>query len=408
MPAPAPLLAVLLVVAQVPEDTVADPEILGTPADWSIRGVAATRPTLELPAATKVFEEPSSGSTVVMTFAGGRVPVWTTRLGWAQILVGDSVGWVEIEPTGELEVRPFPPEPAQAPPPVPYPDPELVAAARQQLSPQATHTRAGGLELHIDADDRKLVATFVTIAQQMATVYRNRYGIGSDHDLTGVVFAFVDAAAFDAARTQILSTEARSLAGVASGGVAIVHIDRLRSPQVPRTFLHELAHLWNHHLFGGEVPVWLEEGIAEDLALSTMTSDGKINTERVAKQVHRDGPLTIVPATTAIIATLTRQAQRDELTSSAELLEMDQASFMSSDRRLSHYVQSGLLVRFLLEERDFAATFRTFLAQVAAGGNASGSHLLDALGKIDAISSLDRRFRDWVLDLRVPVDWARP
>ncbi|MDX1382600.1 MAG: hypothetical protein R3190_03095, partial [Thermoanaerobaculia bacterium] len=123
MPLAAPALAAILVAAQPParEPRPASPalpeeEILGTPADWAIAGDAADRATVELAVGTELLEEPAPGAPVVAIFPGGRLPVWTTRLGWAQVIWDDVVAWVEIDPPEppaaiELDAGPPPASP---------------------------------------------------------------------------------------------------------------------------------------------------------------------------------------------------------------------------------------------------------------------------------------------------------
>ena len=395
---------ILLATAQPPIEEEPE-EILGAPADWAITGTAATRPTIDLQPDTPIHEDPSDSTPIVAIFVGGTLPVWTTRLGWAQVIWDDLIGWVELVPGGDTPTRPGP-RPLPPVPPRSYPDSEILATARSFLPADTRAVAIGTFDLYRDSPDRRQDELFATLSAQLEKIYAERYGLAKSRPPTGAVFAFSSDEPFHALVRILATSQATDFSGLTSGGVALVRTGNRPRKQIARTFLHETAHLWNRHLLGEGLPVWLEEGLAEDLTLSDMTASGRLRPDLVSKEVRRIAGITLIPPTTVMLAALSKRARLRSLTSTAVLLEMDQQSFLHDDDRLIRYVQSGLFIRFLLENAQYRDVFHAFLGHVAETGAASGADLLERLQAQQPKTELDESFRNWILSLDIPEVYA--
>ena len=64
------------------------------------------------------------------------------------------------------------------------------------------------------------------------------------------------------------------LEGHAGGGLAVLHLERA-AEEGASLLVHELVHLLNRRTFGGELPPWLEEGLAVELASHRLDEAGR-------------------------------------------------------------------------------------------------------------------------------------
>ncbi|MEM6457386.1 MAG: hypothetical protein AAF772_20025, partial [Acidobacteriota bacterium] len=285
------------------------------------------------------------------------------------------------------------------------------AARRAQLGPYELHT-------NLAAED-PLLPRLDAIASSIASVYRARYGLTPLGAPTSVIALFDDLAGYRALQMEdpalvALADAGAEIGGHAGGGVAAVWRGGRADDVVASTLIHELVHTLNRRALGPALPPWLEEGLAEELALSAVDRDGRIDparlsgtTQRTAlgtRETIRDG---LAMRTTdvridhtgglAVVTTLRTAQQRGRLVSLGALVQLDQQAFVGDAQRRLHYGQAGLWLRALLSEPATEATLRAYLAGVADGAPATGEALRMRLDR--PWTALDAAFHAW-LDAR--------
>ena len=171
--------------------------------------------------------------------------------------------------------------------------------------------------------------------------------------------------------------------------------------------MHELVHVITHYALGPQLPPWLMEGLAEDLAYSRVDSQGELllgslDAWRSSRLLEiSSGPrrrtLTSVysaggPALN-LDALLERWSQPVRPSVRA-LVGMPWAEFMEAEARLVHYTMSAFWVRYLLADTELAAPFRTWLAGLARGEEADAETLTGYLGR--GWDELEAGFERWI------------
>ena len=189
--------------------------------------------------------------------------------------------------------------------------------------------------------------------------------------------------------------------------VAVLHGDQEDRVELERVFVHELTHVLNRQrlapsvrLDGSprqpEVALWLEEGIATNLSFSRIDRRGRLDPERLSREVRRAGEFIHYEGASAGLLSLSQQIGGGSLPTTTELVALDREDFLSSDRASMHYLQSATLVRFLSTHPTLRAPFLLFLQEVSQGVQDSTA-LLEALPMDPA--ELDFRYREWTLAL---------
>jgi hypothetical protein len=276
-----------------------------------------------------------------------------------------------------------------------------------RLLKKPRETRLGPLPLTTDVADGPLLDRLSRVAAALPAAYAKRYGLEADLGRPGdhvVVFEREDDyAAF--------ADDEPSLAGLKTAGnagrsVAVLVAGRRDDDDVAALLVHELAHLLNARAFAGELPPWLEEGIAEELSYARIAKDGTLEPGTLRARRSKAAGETITPrgrvrwvrydvaGPEAIASRLGGRARAGDLIPVETLLSMPWRSFADPAARTTTYPESALLVRFLLDNEPTSAAFRGFLAAVAAGAPARASDLAGDLGR-DA-PSLDRAFKEWL------------
>jgi hypothetical protein len=179
--------------------------------------------------------------------------------------------------------------------------------------------------------------------------------------------------------------------------------------EVTALLVHELSHLLAERAFGRELPPWLAEGLAEELALCRLTRSGSVLPGTLRGRV-RARPLDVNPNRPLLVgryevsadgaygalAALLAAQRRGAAQSLPELLALSPAEFTRFDGRRERYTASAFFVRFLLDGRGHRAraAFQAFLAAVAQGGPADAAAVAAALG--EPLSLLERDFAAWL------------
>lgn len=260
------------------------------------------------------------------------------------------------------------------------PDPQLLAAALALLGPGDRKAACGPYALYTDVDEPRLLTACTLLASQLDAVYKARYGVeprGEPMEAI-VLFATIDSYRSFARETGV----SLGYAGyaIAARGLAVFYHGDQPFQTFLTTLAHELTHLLNRRALGVNLPPWLAEGLADGIG-DTASEVGfqplrgvegsapQAKRLRDAYEGHRVGSLE------PLVARSRREFDRD---------------VVSFD-----YEQSALLVRFLLDEPELAAGFKTFLKRLAGGEtSASPEDLVASLGV--GWDDVDRRFAAWV------------
>ncbi len=155
-------------------------------------------------------------------------------------------------------------------------------------------------------------------------------------------------------------------------------------------------HLLNRRFLGPALPPWLDEGLAEELAMSRIASDGTLDPDSLGRWEEGSGRARVLGGGEVLLADLRRRLRRGELPRFEQLVQLDQAGFQTEDRFQLHYSLSAFWVRYLLSGEGPAggAAFRSFLTAVAAGEPLDAELLLGRLGT--AWRELETGFRRWL------------
>lgn len=293
--------------------------------------------------------------------------------------------WLEVWHRGHTAwiryVEPPPGEPVLGRKPEPVlpleslePDPERLTLALDLLGSRRASGRLGPYVLYTDVTDPYLLQRLSAVAEQLEPIYRQRYDLELVGEPAEAVVLFSredDYRSFQQAWERLAGLPA---AGHAGRGLVAFFVEGRQYNETVSTLVHELAHLLNRRALGPALPPWLDEGLAEDLTWAEIDPTGRLRPgtwggDLVA--LERDGVI-VGDLLTAGLAIRRRlplvhdSLERDLVPSPHALLTLDWKEFVGP-RREVHYLQAGLLIRFLLDERDLAPRFRRFLADTAEG-----------------------------------------
>jgi hypothetical protein len=181
--------------------------------------------------------------------------------------------------------------------------------------------------------------------------------------------------------------------GFSSIGFAATFTGARQGDDVAAIIAHELTHLTNRRRLSFELPPWLEEGLAEDMAVAAAGSDRcpKAGSwPEISRRVWSAGSgkgeeIRVLETMSGKLRGLacTVEAWRHSVPDLRELSELEWGSFSHPQGRATRYASSALLVRFLLddaggvENRD---AFRTYLRAGRDTGHFELDDLLDRLG----------------------------
>lgn len=309
----------------------------------------------------------------------------TDRAAGLRPVVDDAAG----EPAGEALVMTTAPE---APP-----------ADRESATRELETVELGPYSLDTEVNDRKLTAMLARVAEEHQRLYAERYGLDPLMRVTGRVVLLADERELlEFKRLQghdRVEVEARGYFQPPS--LVVLQRGGQTRQEVASLLLHELTHLLSWRslaagVSGRELPPWLEEGLAGDLALSSLGRQG------LAAEPLGPANLAYGRSLGVVLFDIGHKIATDEAPSLPKLMEMDRATFLAGGGQVE-YLLSALWVRFLLSG-DRAEGFRTFLTTVARGHDAGAAELLESLG--EDWPRLESSFRGWLSQQRrrVPVD----
>jgi hypothetical protein len=376
----------------------------GAPSAFDL---SAPEETLVVAAGVRVRREPAAGSPPLVTVdATTELPVLERREGWVRVRYLGWAGWVPAagrEPAAaaghaaSLAVQ----SPAAAPLRE-VPDPDLLALALARLLEPAWATTLGPFALHTDAPSGRLVDRLRAVGESLPESYSRRFGLTVDGP-RGAVVLYASEGSYRAYAAAADHPALRTARGHARAGVAALFVGSEGEELLPALLIHELTHLLNGTAIGSNLPAWLEEGLANDLASSRIEPDGRLalgtwgGASTVQNLAGRGGGV-IVQQRGALASRrqLLEAWRRRDLTPLAELLEQPWEIFVAEPRRSIHYNQATAVVRYLLDGEDgaLADPFRAYLGDLADGAVPDMALLERALGR--SVAKLQRGFDTWL------------
>jgi hypothetical protein len=283
---------------------------------------------------------------------------------------------VEVVPrsraTPEQPAEPMPPRPLPGrPPPA-----DLLARVIDRLSPERRQLRLGPYAATTDVQDPALLALLAGLAGEVEAVYRTRFGVVPVGEAREVIVLFRDQDAYTR-----LAREDERIAEIASAGHTVnglvAHYAGERpAAEVGATLVHELVHVLNRRALGPALPPWLDEGMAEDLAQSRLTLDGRLDPGGLGGEAYDRGDHVELRGGLAAALVLQEAIADGAAPRVEEMLASPWQEFVAAGRE-QRYDAACFFVRYLLvgEGGGLAPQFRAYLASIAQGGPTDGEAL---------------------------------
>jgi hypothetical protein len=310
------------------------------------------------------------------------------------------VGTSELLPLlAALAATPAPTPGAETPRPVAKTaDAARISRALNAMRPLGRETRLGPWRLLTDAAMGELTG-LDAVARNLADTYTARFGLktGADPDQAVVIYASSTRYRAFAAADNNPMLAARGHAGAGLAAFALG-----RNPLETRVALvHELTHLLSRNSLGENLPAWLDEGLADDLAWCRVDGAGRLEpgTLDLCEETRAGAPA-VAPERSgprAIVDAWLESARTGRLPPLAVILSPEARLFADPGARRDAVTASAMLVRWCLAEPARAAAFRAFLEAVSKGGAGDANALAAALGR--SAPELQRDFSEWLKTL---------
>lgn len=258
---------------------------------------------------------------------------------WIQIDDRGRLAWVAVEeiydPSVEVDRRPRPVLPLPGSPP----DTDQVLRALASFSGTPQEQALGGYRLYSDVSAEPLAEVCGSRVDALESTFSALFGVTPVGSAEEVIFLFAKEVDYGSFRAW----KGPSAAGHASRGLAATFVGDRSPAEICETVLHELGHVITRRAIGPALPPWLTEGIGEVVERQLLGLTAPVSDARLA-------------------------LSRNNLPEFQFLLDADYAVFHGSQDRRLHYLTSGLLVQYLLEDPVTRGRFRAFLAYLAEGG----------------------------------------
>ena len=302
--------------------------ILGRPS--GIRSITEPAKTVLVPAGARLREKPNRYAPVSERLDTAiELPVLDEQGDWVQVRFGVWLGWVRTAGEGNEETLETPPTP----------DLERIALALDLLGKNVKADTLGPFTLYTDVANSQLLDRLSAVAAGVETAYRKRFNLEPGSLDNAVVVLFEeedDYREFEAAEQRIAAADSQ---GFTSEGLSIFYTGTQQQEAIVAVMIHELAHLLGRRVFLSQIPPWLDEGIAQDLAFSRIDDSGRI----------RLGTLSSVETHLNALVETWNSPSRASL---IELTSLDWQAFIEPTSRPERYAQSAFLIRYLLDSGD--------------------------------------------------------
>lgn len=364
--------------------------------------LTAEEDRIEVAAGTRLLVRPEPGApTVGLVDVDTELDALERADGWVRVTWEGRSAWVPPPhlPVGAMSLTEEVLSAVTVFEEVEDPGADRLALALSHLSGAAEPRAVDGFDLYVaDGEDRRL-ARLEAIADGLGAAYASRFGLMPPDTHVGSVVIFADRETYEGFARAAGTLVGQGVEGHAAQGVAALYLgDAPRREALDAVLVHELTHLLNRALLGPGLPVWLEEGLANDLSSSPVSAEGRLEIGRWRGGITLHRPLAqrvMLIETTGPLAArrqLLRAWADGKLPSFADLTTLSWEDFVRPGLRSLHYAYATELVRFLLDggKRDFAAGLRAFLREVAKGAPATVEQLAASLGL--EVDDLERRF----------------
>ncbi len=384
-------------------------------------GIAAgiafgAEPLLHVRAGTVIRRAPNAKAPRVTVLSeAADLPRISHQGAWVQVRWQAITGWVYLAgQSGGESGQPLlgsAPEPTH-PVPARLPEPGRLARARTLLGatnpaksdPKAkkgtaidkSGARLGPYALVTDVSSPDRIAFLDRVAGQIEAAYRERYGrtpIGAPAE---TVLLFANEGAYRVYQDAEGALAGAEASGHSGYGLVAIWDGGRPTREIAETLVHEFVHLLNRRAIGPQLPPWLDEGIADDLAHSRLGDEGTLDPASLGGTSFRAGARIQYFGARAALRQLVEAQGEGTAPTLPELLAMPWETFVGAEADL-HYAQASFFVRYLLsgEAGALAPGFRAFLTAIAEGGEPSAAALERALGK--SWLELETGFRAWVV-----------
>jgi len=362
--------------------------------------------TLHVRAGTVIRRAPNAKAPRIAVLAE---PADLPRIGqqgaWVEVRWEKTTGWVSLAgQAGAEDNQPLLGSAAEPTHPVPARKPEAgrLARARSLLGVSSEKTaknaHLGPYHLLTDLPSPERIAFLDRLAGQVETAYHERYGrtpIGAPAE---TVLLFEREGAYRTYQDAEGALAGAEASGHSGYGLVAIWDGGRPTREIAETLVHEIVHLLNRRAIGPQLPPWLDEGIADDLAHSRIGDDGALFSETLGGTAFKAGARIQYFGARAALRQLVEAQGEGTAPSLPDLLGMPWETFVGTGADL-HYAQASFFVRYLLagENGALALAFRGFLNGVAEGGEPSAETLEKALGR--GWPELETGFRAWVVRL---------
>lgn len=237
-------------------------------------------------------------------------------------------------------------------------------------------------------------ARWEKIVSALDSAYFDRYGLQPRGVPAEAILLFSKRETFEAVVREIEpALDTRKLQGLATRGAALLRSGPRPIEEVESSLIHETVHLINRRAFTEILPPWLEEGIAEGIALARFEPDrGFVWGELREVRTVRPGGVELGGGFARL---LELGGSLDQLPALGEFLSREGEGWFEAEPELAR-AASGLWVFFLLQNRHSpeAGAFREFLRGVAAGEAAEPAKFFELLKQKP--SELEASWRSWI------------
>lgn len=387
--------------------------VLGTRAGFELSPEVTE--TVALATGARLRAEPDLRAAEVVSLPEDlELPVIERRGTWVRVQYGHSRGWVLLR---SLDHSPLDRRAGWL---------HELAPTAEELSELRGHLQAGGREstlgpyrLLTDVPDSALLTKLNQLTSHLSEAYEQRFGLSLLPPSGEVIALFADGARYRQFQAASPSTADLDAPGHAGNGLAAVAVDSLPPDEIAGLVVHEITHLMNRRALGrGEnIPAWLDEGLAEDLAFSDSSSSGEVRLGSLAGRLTTDSSVGDQPGQfggrrvvtlsgpRVQLLRLAKACAASECPPLADLVDLPWIEFKDPARRSLLYSQSAFFIRFLLdgEGSKRAPGFRAFLRSVSEGGSGGPAALAAAVGA--TYPQLEAGFTAW---LRIQAGLERP
>jgi hypothetical protein len=363
------------------------------------------RPTFHAEAGAQLHAAPDPYSGVLQFLdVEADLEILEARPGWVRVQWGHRLGWLATGPferLDPLEEASLPPLAPEVPVWSPAADVQRLERARAILGPGLNESRLGPFTLLTDVSRKAMIERFLPLASDLPRAYEERLGIAPRRKVETAVVLFAREADYRRYEDELDIGADSGVAGHAGRGVAALFVGKRPREEVQTVLIHELTHLLNRLSLGRDLPAWLEEGLANDLAYCEADGEGRLRLGTLGgeQMVRGRGPGTVVLRLSgpraALESALRNQAEHRSLPLTV-LLDLAWSEFVYPEGREARYIQSTFLVRFLLDGQRgaHAAAFRGWIEALAAGGGREPGEFFSRLGGTP--ERLEREFDAWL------------